>query len=150
MVAIAAKFVAKMVAKFVAKMVAIVAKFVAQVRDPGLAAARHSILTPVKLSFQPHVIHLRLQSALAIEGAKTAPPTAALQSPLFPPHTQRISDFLLSKRGPNLVRSFGVPPNLVRGNKFESEHEVLEFDFVGIPSSPSRYANFHQSFPEPL
>ncbi|GBM88128.1 hypothetical protein AVEN_62042-1 [Araneus ventricosus] len=30
-----------------------VSKFVAKVRNPGLAAADHSILTPVKLSSQP-------------------------------------------------------------------------------------------------
>ncbi|GBN22030.1 hypothetical protein AVEN_211338-1 [Araneus ventricosus] len=33
---------------------------------------------------------------------------------------------------------------LARGLKWESEHEVLEFDLVGIPSVLSRYANFHQ------
>ncbi|GBN06293.1 hypothetical protein AVEN_184759-1 [Araneus ventricosus] len=63
--------------------------------------------------------------------------------PTIPP-TQRISDFLPSKRGAHLVKSFDVSPSLVRGLKWESAHEVLEFDFVGIPAFPSRYANFHQ------
>ncbi|GBN74171.1 hypothetical protein AVEN_71082-1 [Araneus ventricosus] len=69
-----------------------------------------------------HVIHLRFQSALAFD-------------PPIPPALQ-ISDFLASKRGPNLVRSFDEPPTLVRGLKLKSAHEVLEFDFVGITSFP--------------
>ncbi|GBL91327.1 hypothetical protein AVEN_203480-1 [Araneus ventricosus] len=87
---------------------------------------------PILIEKSRRVIHLRLQSESSIPG--------------IPPHThtQRISDFLPSKRGPNLVCAFDVPPTLVRGSKLESAHEVLESDFIGIPASPSRYANFHQ------
>ncbi|GBN82817.1 hypothetical protein AVEN_77500-1 [Araneus ventricosus] len=51
---------------------------------------------------------------------------------------------LPSKRSANLVKSFDVPPSLVRGLKCESAHEALEFDFVVIPAFPSRYAISHQ------
>ncbi|GBN68784.1 hypothetical protein AVEN_118827-1, partial [Araneus ventricosus] len=74
--------------------------------------------------------------------SKDRSPYRRSSTPTIPP-TQRISDFLSSKRGPNLVRSFDVPPTLVQGSKLESAHEVLDFDFVGIPTSPSRYAHFH-------
>ncbi|GBM69770.1 hypothetical protein AVEN_217373-1 [Araneus ventricosus] len=104
---------------------------------------RRPFFPPILIDKSRHVIHFRLQSALAIGEAKISPSTTSLRSPLFPP-TQRISNFLPSNRGPNLVRSFDVPPTLVRGSKLESENEVLQFDFVGIPSSPSRYANSHQ------
>ncbi|GBN48286.1 hypothetical protein AVEN_68216-1 [Araneus ventricosus] len=48
------------------------------------------------------------------------------------------------KRGANLVKSFDVPPSLVRGLKRESAHEALEFVSFGILAFPSRYAVFHQ------
>ncbi|GBM24508.1 hypothetical protein AVEN_11030-1 [Araneus ventricosus] len=51
---------------------------------------------------------------------------------------------LPSKRGANLVKSLDVPPSLLRGLKWESEHEALEFDFVGISAFPIRYAIFNQ------
>ncbi|GBL70857.1 hypothetical protein AVEN_134761-1 [Araneus ventricosus] len=38
---------------FVAKVAKMIAKFVAKVRGPDVAAVGHLILTPVKLSFQP-------------------------------------------------------------------------------------------------
>ncbi|GBM51172.1 hypothetical protein AVEN_254589-1 [Araneus ventricosus] len=63
--------------------------------------------------------------------------------PHYPP-TQRISDFLPSKRGANLVKSFDVPPSLALGLKWESAHEALEFDFVGIPSVRIICSKFHR------
>ncbi|GBM00039.1 hypothetical protein AVEN_53623-1 [Araneus ventricosus] len=79
--------------------------------------------------------HLRrLQSAL--------PPL--FNPPYFSSFIRRISDFLASSRGPNLGRSFDVPLPSHRGPKLESAHEVLDFEFVGIPALPFRYANFHQ------
>ncbi|GBO37866.1 hypothetical protein AVEN_202357-1 [Araneus ventricosus] len=51
---------------------------------------------------------------------------------------------LPSKRSANLVKSFDVPPSLVRGLKWESAHETMEFDFVGIPAFPRSYAISHQ------
>ncbi|GBL87565.1 hypothetical protein AVEN_165172-1 [Araneus ventricosus] len=96
---------------------------------------------PIFIEKSRHVIHLRLQSALAV-GERSSFPLP----PLFDSPTPQISDFLASKRGLNLVRSFDVPPTLtyLLGPKLESAHEVLDFDFVGIPASPSRYANFHR------
>ncbi|GBM60529.1 hypothetical protein AVEN_4388-1, partial [Araneus ventricosus] len=98
-----------------------------------------------KLVFSPtiliekswHVIHLRLQSALVI--GESEDPYRRSSISTIPP-TQRIPNFQPSKRGPNLVRSFDVPPTLVRGSKLESAHEVPDFDFVGIPASKSSYA----------
>ncbi|GBL96971.1 hypothetical protein AVEN_182547-1 [Araneus ventricosus] len=85
------------------------------------------------------------------EGSKVRA-TTALRFPLpslfdlphFSLHTRRISDFLASSRGPNLGRSFDVPLPSQRGHKSESEHEVLDFEFVGIPALQFRYGNFHR------
>ncbi|GBN28339.1 hypothetical protein AVEN_267287-1 [Araneus ventricosus] len=48
----------------------------------------------------------------------------ALRSPFLLP-TRRISDFLASSRGPNLVRCSNVPLLSHRGSKMESTHEVM-------------------------
>ncbi|GBM94311.1 hypothetical protein AVEN_29818-1 [Araneus ventricosus] len=69
-------------------------------------------------------------------------PTGALRSPYFSSPTRRISDFLASSRGLNLGRSSVVPLPLHRDPKLESAHEVLDFEFIGIPALPFRYANF--------
>ncbi|GBO11439.1 hypothetical protein AVEN_44506-1 [Araneus ventricosus] len=52
--------------------------------------------------------------------------------------------FLPSTRGINVVRPFDLTATLARSPKLESTHEVLDFEFVGIPASPSRYANLHR------
>ncbi|GBN05103.1 hypothetical protein AVEN_125478-1 [Araneus ventricosus] len=49
-----------------------------------------------------------------------------------------------SSRGPNLGRSFDVTLPSQRGPKLASEHEVWDFEFVGIPTLTFRYANFHR------
>ncbi|GBN89370.1 hypothetical protein AVEN_139947-1 [Araneus ventricosus] len=94
-----------------------------------------------------HVIHLRLQSALAIGGAKIAPPYRRSSIPTIP-HTQRISDFLPSKRGPNLVRSFpdskegcgkvaislsmGCPRKHFRANRFGNHSRKIDVEELFI------------------
>ncbi|GBM08452.1 hypothetical protein AVEN_267720-1 [Araneus ventricosus] len=99
-------------------------------------------------AFFPIHFNRKIQARHLFEASKCAGARGSDLPPLFNPpinpSTRQISNFLASKRGPNLVRSFDVPPTLVRGPKLESVHEVLEFDFVGIPASPSRYANFHR------
>ncbi|GBL91342.1 hypothetical protein AVEN_203493-1 [Araneus ventricosus] len=70
-------------------------------------------------------------------------PTVALRSPYFSSPTRRISNFLASSRGHSLGRFFDMPLPSHRGPKLESAHEVLDFEFVGIPALPFRYANFH-------
>ncbi|GBM42895.1 hypothetical protein AVEN_240828-1 [Araneus ventricosus] len=52
--------------------------------------------------------------------------------------------FLPSKRGLNVDICFDVPLPSHRGPKLESEREVLDFEFVGIPALPFRCANFHR------
>ncbi|GBN08295.1 hypothetical protein AVEN_133793-1 [Araneus ventricosus] len=101
--------------------------------------ASHAICP--KPVFSPIHFNRNLQARHLLEASKRAG-AAALRSRLFPP-TRLIFDFLASKRGPKLVRSFDVPPTLLRDLKLESAREVLEFDFVGIPAPPSLYANFH-------
>ncbi|GBM77890.1 hypothetical protein AVEN_262385-1 [Araneus ventricosus] len=101
-------------------------------------------------AFSPTHFNRKIHSRHSTEASKCAggrgsslPPIA----PLFDPpisSTRQISDFLASKRGLNLVRSFDVPSTLVRGLKLQWVHEVLEFDFVGIPASSRRYANSHR------
>ncbi|GBO34510.1 hypothetical protein AVEN_39881-1 [Araneus ventricosus] len=62
----------------------------------------------IKVEKSRHVIHLKLQSALAVEESDLlSPSTAALRSPSISP-TQRISDKVTASRGPNLVKSFDV------------------------------------------
>ncbi|GBL99865.1 hypothetical protein AVEN_162857-1 [Araneus ventricosus] len=57
--------------------------------------------------------------------------------------TRWISDLLASSRGSNLGSSFSVPLLSHQNPKLESAYEVLDFEFVGIPALPFRYANFH-------
>ncbi|GBO38626.1 hypothetical protein AVEN_171764-1 [Araneus ventricosus] len=85
----------------------------------------------------------KIQARLSLEALKCAGGRVGRRSLLLPP-TRQISGFLASKRGPNLVRSFDVPPTLVPGPKLESAHEVLDFDLVRFPASPSRCANFNR------
>ncbi|GBM66351.1 hypothetical protein AVEN_69099-1 [Araneus ventricosus] len=76
----------------------------------------------------------RLQSALPL----------LFDPPYFSSPTRRISDFLTSSRGPNVGGYFYVPLPSHRGPTLELAHEVLDFEFVGIPALPFRYANFHR------
>ncbi|GBM71884.1 hypothetical protein AVEN_136707-1 [Araneus ventricosus] len=80
-----------------------------------------------------HTIHLRLQSGLprAVVGAISLLP---LFDPPIPLPTWRVSDFLASSRGLNLGRTFNLAATLARGPKLESALEVLDWEFVGIPS----------------
>ncbi|GBN03893.1 hypothetical protein AVEN_132946-1 [Araneus ventricosus] len=89
-----------------------------------------------------HVIHLKLQSELAVEGSDLLSP--ALRFPSFP-HS---ADFRFATlvAGLNLVTAFDVPHSVAKGPNLETEQEVLEFDFVGNPAFPSRYAIFHMFF----
>ncbi|GBL85727.1 hypothetical protein AVEN_193176-1 [Araneus ventricosus] len=57
--------------------------------------------------------------------------------PPIPPRTRMISDFLASSRGLNQGRPVHLAATLARGSKLESAHEMLDFEFVGIPSSPN-------------
>ncbi|GBO42614.1 hypothetical protein AVEN_40087-1 [Araneus ventricosus] len=86
---------------------------------------------------------LEASKCVGSRGEQRSLPYRRFSIPTIPP-TQLIYNFLPSKRGANLTKSFDVPPSLVRCLKWVSAHEVLEFDFVGIPTFPSRYANFHQ------
>ncbi|GBN30373.1 hypothetical protein AVEN_209106-1 [Araneus ventricosus] len=54
--------------------------------------------------------------------------------------------FLPSTRGLNVSISFDLPLPSNRGPKLESAHEVLDFEFVGIPALPFRYAIDHSIF----
>ncbi|GBM40029.1 hypothetical protein AVEN_250501-1 [Araneus ventricosus] len=67
------------------------------------------------------------------------PPTAALRSS----YRFRVS-FQLLKRDPNVSRPFDRAVTLTRGSKLESAHEVLNYEFVGIPALPCRFANFQR------
>ncbi|GBM82831.1 hypothetical protein AVEN_180918-1 [Araneus ventricosus] len=59
--------------------------------------------------------------------------SVVLRSPYSSSPTRRISDFLASSRGFNLGRPFDLAATLARGSNLESTHEVLDFEFVGIP-----------------
>ncbi|GBM03529.1 hypothetical protein AVEN_95420-1 [Araneus ventricosus] len=115
----------------------------------GQVKANHAICP--KLVFFPAHFNRKIQARHSLEASKCAGGRGESKDryrrssiPTTPPPTQRISDLLPSKRGDNLFKSFDVPSSLVRGLKWELAHEALEFDFVGIPTFPSRYAIFHQ------
>ncbi|GBL75791.1 hypothetical protein AVEN_155078-1 [Araneus ventricosus] len=110
----------------------------------GNSSVLHSTPFIPRLVFSPtdsskkirHVIHLRLPSALpraAVRGAKITPPYRRSSIPIFL-LPRLISDFLEPSGGLNLGRPFDLAATLARGSKLESAHEVLDFEFVGIPS----------------
>ncbi|GBM83915.1 hypothetical protein AVEN_125627-1 [Araneus ventricosus] len=70
-----------------------------------------------------HVIHSKLQSCT----------TTRSTNPYSSPN-RRISDFLASSRGLNLGRPFDLAATLARGSKLASAQEMMDFEFVGIPS----------------
>ncbi|GBN85129.1 hypothetical protein AVEN_27673-1 [Araneus ventricosus] len=78
------------------------------------------------------------QARLSFECATTSGSRIDPLQPLIdlpiPPPIRRISDFLASSRDLNLGRPFDLAATLARGSKLESAHEVLDFEFVGIPS----------------
>ncbi|GBN90242.1 hypothetical protein AVEN_41542-1 [Araneus ventricosus] len=65
-------------------------------------------------------------------------------SPPLPLRGRFRVSFLPSKRGLNVGICFDVPLPSLRGPKLESAHEVLDFEFVGIPALSFRYPNFHR------
>ncbi|GBN61859.1 hypothetical protein AVEN_52337-1 [Araneus ventricosus] len=67
--------------------------------------------------------------------------TASLSPPIFPHSADFRLDSLVA--GSHSSQTFDLPLPSHQGPNLESEQEVLEFDFVGNPDFPSRYAVFH-------
>ncbi|GBM90352.1 hypothetical protein AVEN_176460-1 [Araneus ventricosus] len=72
-----------------------------------------------------------------------SPSTADLRSPYSSPHSADFG-FATLVAGCRSSQSFDVPANLAKGLAKKSAYELSEFDLVGNPTFPSRYAISHR------